>query len=122
LEIGLLWFSLLTRSIIVAAKFSTLNEERVELYERTCLSKKTIYFDVVLFDWAIQSKKIKYLEIAKSAKRHDFDTQFFFFDFLVEPMKETQKALIDDKETLLNLPHDGTYSGINLISYFIDSY
>ena len=96
MEIGILWFSLLTRSIIVAAKFSTLNEERVELYERNRLSKKTIYFDVVLFDWSIQSKKIKYLEIAKAAKRHDFDTQFFYFDFLVEPMKETQKALLDD--------------------------
>ncbi|CAK73530.1 unnamed protein product (macronuclear) [Paramecium tetraurelia] len=122
LEIGLLWFSLLTRSIIVAAKFSTLNEERVELYESTRLSKQIIYFDVVLFDWAIQSKKIKNLEIAKAAKRHDFDTQFFCFNFLVEPLKETQYALLDDKETQLNLPHEGAYGGINLISYFIDSY
>ncbi|CAD8151230.1 unnamed protein product [Paramecium octaurelia] len=107
LEIGQLWFSLLTRSIIVAAKFSTLNEERVALYENTLLSKNIIYFDVVLFDWAIQSKKIKNLEIAKAAKRHGFDTQFFYFDFLVEPLKETQNALFDDKETQLNLPLRG---------------
>lgn len=72
MEISLLWFSLLTRSIIVAAEFSTLYEERDVLYERTRLNKKTIYFDVVLFDWVIQCKKIKNLKI--TTQRQDIDT------------------------------------------------
>jgi hypothetical protein len=83
LEIGLLWFSLILRSLIVGAKFATLNEERIELYENTKLSEKTIQFDTVLFDWLLQSKKIKLLEMARSARRHDFDLQFFFFHFIV---------------------------------------
>ncbi|CAD8152795.1 unnamed protein product [Paramecium octaurelia] len=122
LEMGLLWFSLLTRSIIIAAKFSTLNEDRIQLYEQSRLSEKTIKFDTVLFDWAAQTKKLKYLEIARSAKRHDFDTQFFYFDFIVEPMQETQKALAQEQNIEIDEAKNGKYSGINLISYFIESF
>lgn len=84
-EIVFMWFALLIRAVVIAAKYATLSPERIALYKAHVLSEDMFTFDLMMWDWRIQSSKVIFLESFRAIRRHDFESSLFFFDFLVAP-------------------------------------
>lgn len=50
-EIMFMWFALLIRSVVIAAKYATLSYERIKLYKAAVLSEEMFTFDLMMWDW-----------------------------------------------------------------------
>lgn len=46
-----MWFALLIRSVVIAAKYATLSYERIKLYKAAVLSEEMFTFDLMMWDW-----------------------------------------------------------------------
>ena len=92
-----MWFALLIRAVVIAAKYATLSEERIALYKQEVLSEEVFNFDLMMWDWRLQTPKVLFLEPLRSMRRHDFDPEGFWMDFLVEPNKNSLEQIKNTK-------------------------
>ena len=47
----------------------------------------------MMWDWRLQTPKVLFLEPLRSMRRHDFDPEGFWMDFLAEPSKNTLEQI-----------------------------
>ncbi|KAM3147338.1 hypothetical protein pb186bvf_000589 [Paramecium bursaria] len=144
-EVVFMWFALLIRAVVIAAKYATLSEERITLYKQEVLSEEVFNFDLMMWDWRLQTPKVLFLEPLRSMRRHDFDPEGFWMDFLAEPNKNTLEQIkntkigfykeyyvgqseihdIDEEEEITGLIQpllDGRFNGFHVFGYIINKY
>lgn len=52
-EILFMWFALLIRAVVIAAKYATLSPERIKAYKSKILNEEFFTFDLMMWDWRI---------------------------------------------------------------------
>ncbi|CAD8048864.1 unnamed protein product [Paramecium primaurelia] len=93
-EVVFTQFALLIRAVVIAAKYATLSEERIKLYKQEVLSEEIFTFDLMMWDWRLQTPKVLFLEQLRFLKRRELDPDFYKIDFLCQPHNKTVKQLL----------------------------
>lgn len=129
-ELIFMWFLIVVRSVIIAAKYATMSPERISLYKRFVLNESYFNVDLMMQQWKQQGPQILFLEPLRALQRNEFEQSLFFFDFIVKPSDKTCKAirdteigyyqawLLENKREFAN----NQYDGFKVLGYLINQF
>ncbi|EGR32893.1 hypothetical protein IMG5_067760, partial [Ichthyophthirius multifiliis] len=116
LEILFTIFIIILRCYIIAAKYATLHEDKIQLYKNYYIERQYRILDFYLKNWAQQNYQTIYRETYNSIQRGEIDQALFYISFFVDPNNQIQTE-IEQMNNELSKQHKYTSSKFQSNSY-----